>query len=135
LYRDSDHFPIHAKISTNLKKQHKPSSEKGAQKFYKPSEEERAEFNRELFETMMEKGNASLESELLLQPPSLENWTDTFLAAADCHLKKVSEGVRKDYIAKDTWSLTEERNQKLKKGDQGKEVSKLSKEIKKKNIL
>jgi hypothetical protein len=115
-----------------LKKQHKPSSEKGAQKFFKPSEAERAEFNREIFETLLEKGSASSENELLQQPPSLENWTDTILAAADCHLKKVSEDVRKDYIAKDTWSLIEKRNLKLKEGDQEKEVSKLSREIKKK---
>ena len=54
------------------------------------------------------------------------------LAAADSQLRKVSNEARKDFISQETWSLIEERNRKLKRGDPEKEVQNLNRKIKKK---
>jgi hypothetical protein len=41
VYRASVHIPLHAKISTSMKKQNKPNEEKGATMCYRPAEEQR----------------------------------------------------------------------------------------------
>jgi hypothetical protein len=99
-------MPIHAKKPTNMKRQQKTSSEKGAQKFYKPTEEHRLEYHREIFESLMGK-LGQIRKNIANQPITLEMWMDTLVSAAEHQLKKGSDEIRKDYISNETWSLKE----------------------------
>jgi hypothetical protein len=135
LHRDSDHIPIHAKITTSMKRQNKADQEKGATKYYKPNNEQKLEFNRAIFELLNDPGEEErLEPGAGNPAPTLQLWIRNINIAAESHLSKVSDEKRQDYISQETWKLIQARNQKQKEGDLNKEVNKLNKEIKKRTF-
>ena len=64
-------------------------------------------------------------------PATLEDWVAALADAAEANLEKIDPAIRKDYISKEAWEKIKKRNDLQKSGDPDKEVSKLSKEIKK----
>ena len=131
LSRDTDHIPMVAEIRTNMKKQQKAHGEAPAKKYYKPSEERYKEYNEAVSDSLATKKGWIQESDQAAAPATLEDWVEVLQAAAEGTLEKIDPEIKKDYISKETWEKIKKRNDLQKSGDPDKEVSKLSREIKK----
>ena len=103
LNRDSDHIPLVAETRTNMKKQQKTHGEKGAKKFYKPTQEKIEWYNQAVTELLRAQKGRTQESHMEENLPTLDEWVKTLEEAAEANLEKIHPEMRKDYISKETW--------------------------------